>query len=41
VSYEVHPEGGIYDVRLGYHSKTEGYATSMSDIRCWATLPYK
>ena len=28
----VPPEGGIYEVSFGYHSKMEVYATSMSDI---------
>ena len=25
-------KGGIYEVRFGYHSKLDGYATLMSDI---------
>ena len=32
MSQEVHPEEGIYDVRLGYNSKLEGYATLVSGI---------
>jgi hypothetical protein len=28
---EVHPEGCIYELNVGYNSKLEGYTTLMSD----------
>ena len=34
-------KGGIYEVRFGFHSKLDGYATLMLDIPTLADIPKK